>query len=482
MKLDNTSLFVTTCRIGCENIAGEELVVINPATADVIARVPKLGTKEAILAVEAARQAMPGWAGRTAAERGRLLHSLADIIEENQEDLARLLTAEQGKPLAEARGELGMSAAYVRWFAEEARRIYGDIIPSPWLNRKLLVTKEPIGVVGAITPWNFPSSMIARKLGPALAAGCTIVIKPASQTPLSGLVWARLAEMAGIPDGVVNVISGNAGEIANVFCSHPALKKITFTGSTEIGRRLNENAARHLKKVTMELGGNAPFIVFDDADLDAAVQGALASKFRNSGQTCVCTNRVLVQSGIHDRFVEAFAHAVSALKVADGTAEGADQGPLIDIAAIQKVEAHIKNAVSLGGQIQCGGRRSALGGTFFEPTVISGVTPEMDVAREETFGPLAPIFRFETEQDALRIANATEYGLAAYVYTRDLARAMRCSEQLEFGIVGVNEGIITTEVAPFGGVKESGMGREGSFYGIEDYLSVKYTCLGGLGA
>ena len=482
MKLDNAPLFVTTCRIGSEDIAGEELEVNNPSTGQVVARVPKLGAKEAIWAVEAAQQALPEWAKRTAAQRGQLLHSLANIIEKNQEDLARLLTAEQGKPLAEARGEIGMSAAYVRWFAEEARRIYGDIIPSPWLNRKLLVTKEPIGVVGAITPWNFPSSMIARKLGPALAAGCTIVIKPASQTPLSGLVWAKLAKMAGIPDGVVNVISGNAREIADIFCSHPAVKKITFTGSTEIGRRLNENAARHLKKVTMELGGNAPFIVLDDADLDAAVLGAISSKFRNAGQTCVCTNRFLVQSGIYDRFVETFAGAVRSLTVADGTTDGADQGPLIDSAAVHKVEAHIKNAVLLGGQVQCGGRRSELGGTFFEPTVISNVTSEMDVAREETFGPLAPIFCFETEQDALRIANSTEYGLAAYVYTRDLGRAMRFSEQLKFGIIGVNEGIVTTEVAPFGGVKESGMGREGSYYGIEDYLSVKYTCLGGLGA
>jgi succinate-semialdehyde dehydrogenase/glutarate-semialdehyde dehydrogenase len=481
MHLSDSSLLVTTCKIGEAFVPGSGLPVTDPATGETLAEVPKLGTAEARQAVDAAAHAMPDWAAKTAAERGKLLHALANVIDAYAEDLAQILTAEQGKPLAEARGEVGMSAGYVRWFAEEARRVYGDVIPSPWPGRKLLVTKEPIGVVGAITPWNFPSSMIARKLGPALAAGCTIVIKPASQTPLSGLVWARLAEIAGIPDGVVNVITGRAGEIADVFCEHPAVKKITFTGSTEIGRQLNESAARNLKKVTMELGGNAPFVVFDDADLEAAVQGALASKFRNSGQTCVCTNRVLVQSGIYDEFVAAFAHAVSAMKVGSGTEAGVEQGPLIDLGAVEKVEAHISNATSLGGKVVSGGTRSDLGGSFFEPTVIAHATPEMDVACEETFGPLAPVFKFESEAEALSMANATEYGLAAYVYTRDLGRAMRMSERLEYGIVGVNEGIVTTEVAPFGGVKDSGMGREGSFYGIEDYLSVKYTCLGGLG-
>lgn len=482
MDLKRPDLLITTCRIGTSDLSGTGLPVTNPATGAVIAEVPRLGGAEAEAAVEAAKAAFPGWSGRTAAERGRLLHRLATVIEENAEDLAQILTAEQGKPLAEARGEIGMSAAYVRWFAEEARRVYGDIIPSPWPHRQLLVTKEPVGVVAAITPWNFPSSMIARKLGPALAAGCTIVIKPASQTPLSGLVWARLADMAGIPAGVVSVITGNAGEIADVFCTNAAVKKITFTGSTEVGRTLNAAAARQLKKVTMELGGNAPFIVFDDANLDRAVEGAIASKFRNSGQTCVCTNRVLVQSGIHDAFVAALSAAVAQLRVGPGIEPGVEQGPLIDMAAVAKVEAHIANACALGARVETGGARAPHGGSFFLPTVISGATPEMDFARDETFGPLAPVFRFDTEAEAIVLANATDYGLAAYVYTSDLGRAMRLSRALEYGIVGVNEGIVTTEVAPFGGVKASGMGREGSHYGIEDYLTVKYTCLGGLGA
>lgn len=482
MRLKNLSLLIETNRIGATwQGSNDHITVTNPATGAFLAKVPRMGRVEADLAIEAAGEAMPAWANLAAAGRAQALFRLADAIDANLDDLAQILTAEQGKPLAEARGEIGMSAAYVRWFAEEARRVYGNIIPSPWQGRRLLVTKEPIGVVGAITPWNFPSSMIARKLAPALAAGCTIVIKPASLTPLSGLAWARLAEIAGIPDGVVNVLTGNAGEIAGAFCEHPAVRKITFTGSTEIGRRLNENAARHLKKVTMELGGNAPFIVFDDADIERAVEGALASKFRNSGQTCVCTNRFLVQAGIYDRFVEKLAGAVAALRLGHGTEPNVDQGPLIDDAAVAKITAHIQNAVELGGRIVVGGDRDPdLGGTFFRPTVIANATPQMDVAKEETFGPLAPVFKFSTEAEALRMANDTDYGLAAYFYTADLARTMRFAEGLEFGIVGVNEGIVTTEVAPFGGVKASGMGREGSFYGIEDYLSVKYTCLGGL--
>ncbi len=481
MDLKRPELLVTTCRIGTIDLPGTGLPVFNPATRAAIAEVPRLGGIEAKAAVEAAQAAFPDWSSRTAAERGRLLNRLAAVIEENAEDLAQILTEEQGKPLAEARGEIGMSAAYVRWFAEEARRVYGDIIPSPWPNRQILVTKEPIGVVAAITPWNFPSSMIARKLGPALAAGCTIVIKPASQTPLSGLLWARLADLAGIPSGVVSVITGKAEEIAEVLCTHPAVKKITFTGSTEVGRTLNAAAAGQLKKVTMELGGNAPFIVFDDANLDRAVEGAVASKFRNSGQTCVCTNRVLVQSGIHDAFVSALSAAVAQLRVGPGTEQGVEQGPLIDMAAVAKVEAHISNACALGARVETGGTRAPQGGLFFLPTVISGATSEMDVAQDETFGPLAPVFRFDTEAEAIALANATDYGLAAYVYTSDLGRAMRLSRALEYGIVGVNEGIVTTEVAPFGGVKASGVGREGSHYGIEDYLTVKYTCLGGLG-
>lgn len=482
MKLKNLSLLIETNRIGAIwRGADEQITVTNPATGDIIAKVPKMGRDGANSAIEAARKAMPDWANQTAADRAIALFRLADAIDANTEDLAQILTAEQGKPLSESRGEIAMSSAYVRWFAEEARRIYGDIIPSPWLGRRLMVTKEPIGVVGAITPWNFPSSMIARKLAPALAAGCTIVIKPASLTPLSGLAWARLAEIADIPDGVVNVVTGKAGEIADAFCQHPAVKKITFTGSTEIGRRLNENAARHLKKVTMELGGNAPFVVFDDADIESAIEGAIASKFRNSGQTCVCTNRILVQAGIYDQFVKKLGVATAALRVGTGTDTEVEQGPLIDEAAVAKITAHIKNAVELGGRIVTGGApHSNLGGTFFQPTVIANATPEMDVAKEETFGPLAPVFKFTTEAEALRMANDTDYGLAAYFYTANLARAMRFSEGLEFGIVGVNEGIVSTEVAPFGGVKASGMGREGSFYGIEDYLSVKYTCLGGL--
>ena len=375
-----------------------------------------------------------------------------------------------------------MSAAYVLWFAEEARRVYGDVIPSPWPDRRILVTKEPVGVVASITPWNFPSSMIARKLAPALAAGCTIVLKPASQTPLSGLAWGKLCEAAGIPDGVVNVVTGSAREIGAEMTSNPLVKKVTFTGSTEIGRVLLAQSARTVKKVSMELGGNAPFIVFDDADLDRAVAGAMAAKYRNSGQTCVCTNRFLVQEGIYDRFAERMAEASDALKVGNGMDDGVMQGPLIDEAAVEKVMAHLDDAVAKGARILTGGKRHALGGTFFEPTVLVEATPDMVVAREETFGPVSPLFRFADEAQAIAMANDTEFGLACYVYTRDLGRAFRMSEALEYGMVGVNEGIITTEVAPFGGVKQSGLGREGSYDGIADYLSTKYVCMGGLGA
>jgi succinate-semialdehyde dehydrogenase/glutarate-semialdehyde dehydrogenase len=461
--------------------SGKTLNVTDPATGETLGTVPDCGRAETARAIAAADAALPAWRAKTAKERGRILHKLADIIEQNAQSLGTLLTMEQGKSLSEAKGEVNFSAAYVRWFAEEAQRIYGDIIPSPWPGRRILVTKEPVGVVGAITPWNFPSSMIARKLGPALAAGCTIVIKPASQTPYSGLAWGALCEKAGIPAGVVNVVTGSASAIGGELTGNPVVRKITFTGSTLIGKLLVEQSAKSLKKVSMELGGNAPFIVFDDADVDRAIEGAMIAKYRNSGQTCVCTNRFLVQSGIHDTFVAKLVEASDALKVGNGIEAGVQQGPLIDARAVEKVEEHIKDAVGKGAKVVTGGKRHRLGGTFFEPTVLTGVRPDMMVAREETFGPLSPVFKFESENEAVNMANDTEFGLASYFYTKDLARAFRVSEALKYGMVGVNEGLITTEVAPFGGVKESGMGKEGSKYGVEDYLDVKYVCMGGLG-
>jgi succinate-semialdehyde dehydrogenase/glutarate-semialdehyde dehydrogenase len=461
--------------------SGKTFAVTNPANGETLGTAPNCGKAETARAIEAADAALPAWRAKTAKERAKILHRLADVIEQNLEPLGVLLTMEQGKSLAEAKGEANFSAAYVRWFAEEAQRVYGDVIPSPWPGRRILVTKEPVGVVGAITPWNFPSSMIARKLGPALAAGCTIVIKPASQTPYSGLAWGALAEMAGVPAGVVNVVTGSASAIGGELTSNPLVRKITFTGSTAIGKLLVEQSARTLKKVSMELGGNAPFIVFDDADLDRAIEGALIAKYRNSGQTCVCTNRFLVQAGIHDAFVRKLVEASNALKIGDGLDAGVQQGPLIDAKAVAKIEEHIADALAKGAQVVAGGKRHKLGGTFFEPTVMTGVTPDMSVAREETFGPLSPVFKFATEQEAVKMANDTEFGLASYFYTADLGRAFRVAEALKYGMVGVNEGLITTEVAPFGGVKESGMGKEGSKYGIEDYLDVKYVCVGGLG-
>jgi succinate-semialdehyde dehydrogenase / glutarate-semialdehyde dehydrogenase len=461
--------------------SGATIDVNDPATGETIGTVPRCGRTETKRAIAAAAAAQPAWAAATAASRGEILHRLAGLIRENQEELAMLLTVEQGKPLAEARGEVGMSAAYVQWFAEEARRIYGDIIPSPWAGRQILVQKQPVGVVGAITPWNFPSSMIARKLGPALAVGCAVVIKPASQTPFSGLAWGVLCEKAGLPAGIVNILTGSASEIGTELCDNPTVRKISFTGSTEVGKKLVEQGAKTMKRMSMELGGNAPFLVFDDANLDLAVEGAITAKYRNSGQTCVCTNRFYVQAGIYERFVAKLTEAVNRLKVGDGRQKDVQQGPLIDKKAVAKVEQHIADAVKKGGKVVAGGKLHALGGTFFEPTVISGATQDMAVAKEETFGPLSPVFRFEKEEEAIAYANDTEFGLACYFYTKDLARTFRVSQALRYGLVGVNAGMITTEVAPFGGVKESGMGREGSKYGVEDYLDVKYVCVAGLG-
>ncbi|HEY4145947.1 NAD-dependent succinate-semialdehyde dehydrogenase [Pinirhizobacter sp.] len=483
LSLQNPALLAQANYIGGRWIAagptGTE--VTDPSTGQVIGKVPYAGADEARAAIDAAHDAFPAWRATTASERSTLLRRLAALITENTEDLARILTSEQGKSLREARGEIGMSAAYILWFAEEGRRTYGDIIPSPWKDHRILVTKEPVGVVAAITPWNFPSSMIARKLGPALAAGCTLVIKPAPQTPLSALAWGVLCEEAGIPAGVVNIITGDAIAIGGELTGSPKVRKITFTGSTAVGKLLLAQAARTVKKVSMELGGNAPFIVFDDADLESAVQGAVASKYRNSGQTCVCTNRFLVQEGIYDAFARRLAEVVGELKVGDGFEADVDNGPLIDTAAIDKVEEHLRDASSRGARVIAGGKRHALGGTFFEPTVLLDVTPEMAVAREETFGPIAPLFRFKDEAQAIQMANSTESGLASYLYTQDLGRIFRVSSALEYGMVGINEGLITTEVAPFGGVKESGLGREGSHQGIEDYLDTKYLCIGGLG-
>lgn len=482
LNLHNPALLVQANYAGGSWVAVGETgtPVTDPSTGDIIARVPNAGAQEARAAIEAADKAFCSWRMTTASERAALLRRLAALILDNAEDLARILTAEQGKPLREARGEIGMSVAYVQWFAEEARRTYGNMVPSPWKGRQILVTREPAGVVAAITPWNFPSSMIARKLGPALAAGCTMVIKPAPHTPLSALALGVLCEEAGIPAGVVNIVTGDARVIGSEFTSHPKVRKITFTGSTAVGKLLLEQAARTVKKVSMELGGNAPFIVFDDADLESAVRGAIVAKYRNSGQTCVCANRLLVQEDIYDTFAERLAESVGKLKVGDGFAEDVDNGPLISAGAVDKVEAHLRDATSKGAKVIAGGKRHALGGTFFEPTVLIDVTSAMAVAREETFGPLAALFRFKDEAHAIRMANDTEFGLASYLYTQDLGRIFRMSSALEYGMIGVNESLITTEVAPFGGVKESGLGREGSYQGIEDYLDTKYLCIGGL--
>lgn len=461
--------------------SGATVDVINPATGLKLGSVPKAGRAETKRAIEAANATFLTYRKTSALERSKLLRKLHDAIMDNQDALAELLTLEQGKSLAEAKGEVGASAAYVLWFAEEARRTYGDVVPSPWADRRIIVTKEPTGVIAAITPWNFPSSMLARKIGPALAAGCTAVVKPASQTPFSGLAWGALCEEVGFPKGAVNVVTGSAGEIGDELCENPLVKKITFTGSTEVGKILIAKSAGTVKKVSMELGGNAPFLVFDDADLDRAVEGAMLAKYRNSGQTCVCTNRFFVQAGIYDAFVEKFVAASQKLKIGDGTEAGVQQGPLIDVKAVEKVEELVEDAKEKGAQVVTGGKRHALGGSFYEPTVIAGATPAMRFMKEEIFGPVAPVFKFETEQEAVDLANDTEFGLACYFYTADLGRAFRVMEGLRYGMVGVNEGLITTPEAPFGGVKESGLGREGGHQGIEDYLDTKYVCLGGLG-
>ncbi|NWG71595.1 MAG: NAD-dependent succinate-semialdehyde dehydrogenase [Parvularculaceae bacterium] len=478
----DSRFFREDCFVGGRWVgAAAKIEVTNPATGKTVGNVPKFGRTETRAAIEAADAAFAGWRRRPAAERAEFCRRIYEALMDHQDDLGRLLTIEMGKPLAEAKGEVAYAANFFKWFGEEARRVYGDVIPSPWADKRIIVTKEPVGVVGSITPWNFPTAMIARKAAAALATGCTIVCKPASQTPFSALAYGVVSEMVGLPDGVLNVITGSAAAIADEMCEHPRLRKITFTGSTEIGKELASKAMKHMKRVSMELGGNAPFIVFDDADLDRAVAGAVASKFRNSGQTCVCSNRILVQSSVYNAFAEKLANAAARLKVGDGLEAGVEQGPLIDEAAVRKVEEHIEDARRKGAEVIAGGKRHGRGLTFFEPTVLTGVTPDMAVAREETFGPLAPLFRFDTEEEAVAMANDTEYGLASYFYTRDLARAFRVMERLDYGIVGINEGIISTEVAPFGGVKESGMGREGSKYGLEDYLNVKYALVGGLG-
>jgi succinate-semialdehyde dehydrogenase/glutarate-semialdehyde dehydrogenase len=483
MQLKDPKLLRENCYInGVWTAAdsGGTIPVHNPATDAQIGVIPNMGTKETRRAIEAAARALPPWAARTAKERAVLLRRWFDLMLEHQADLAVLMTAEQGKPLAESKGEIAYAASFLEWFAEEGKRLYGDIIPGHQSDKRILVLRQPVGVVAAITPWNFPSAMITRKVGPALAAGCAIVCKPATQTPFSALALAELAERAGIPRGVFNVITGSAAQIGAEMTSNPLVRKVTFTGSTEIGKKLMAQCAGTMKKISMELGGNAPFIVFDDADLDAAVQGAIASKFRNTGQTCVCANRLLVQEGVYDAFAKKLAAAVSTLRVGDGLAGATDQGPLIDAKAVAKVEEHIADALAKGAKVALGGKPHALGHTFFEPTILTQVTPAMMVAREETFGPVAPLFRFKTEAEAIAMANDTEFGLAAYMYTRDLARSWRVSEALEYGIVGLNTGIISTEVAPFGGVKESGNGREGSKYGILDYTEIKYVCVGGI--
>jgi succinate-semialdehyde dehydrogenase/glutarate-semialdehyde dehydrogenase len=466
----------------CAADSGATFEVTNPATGAVLARLPDMVEGETRRAIEAAAAAWPAWAARTAKERAAILRKWFELIMANQEDLAIIMTSEQGKPLAEARGEVAYGASFIEWFAEEGKRIYGDVIPHTQPGRRIVVLKQPIGVVAAITPWNFPNAMITRKCGPALAAGCPIVIKPPAETPLSALALAVLAERAGVPKGIFNIVTtAHSARVGQEMTANTLVRKFSFTGSTEIGKLLMRQCASTVKKVSLELGGNAPFIVFDDADLDAAVAGAMLSKFRNMGQTCVCANRIFVQENVYDAFAAKLAAAAAAMKVGDGLADGVTQGPLINMEAVEKVERLVGDAVAKGATLMTGGKRHALGHTFFEPTVLSGVTAQMPIAQEEIFGPVATLFRFSTEADAIRLANDTEYGLAAYFYARDIGRVWRVAEALEYGIVGINEGIISTEVAPFGGMKESGIGREGSKYGIEDFLEVKYLAMGGIG-
>ena len=483
MKLNDSKLFRQQCYINgawTDADSGESIDVTNPATGEKLGTVPKMGAAETKRAIEAANAAWPAWRAKTAKERAQILRRWFELMMANQDDLGTLMTAEQGKPLAEAKGEVAYAASFIEWFGEEGKRAYGDTIPQHGADKRIVVIKEPVGVVAAITPWNFPAAMITRKAGPALAAGCPIVIKPATETPFSALAMAELAERAGVPKGIVNVITGTAREIGGEMTGNPIVRKLTFTGSTEVGKILMKQCADTVKKVSMELGGNAPFIVFDDADLGAAVAGAMASKYRNTGQTCVCANRIYVQAGVYDDFVARLSKAVSAMKVGDGLQGETQQGPLINMAAVEKVEEHLADATSKGAKIAIGGKRHSLGGTFFEPTIVTEVTQDMKVAKEETFGPLAPIFRFNTDEEVIQWANDTEFGLAAYFYSRDIGRVWKTAEALEYGIVGINEGIISTEVAPFGGMKESGVGREGSKYGIDDYLETKYLCMGGI--
>ncbi|HTU64693.1 MAG TPA: NAD-dependent succinate-semialdehyde dehydrogenase [Steroidobacteraceae bacterium] len=460
--------------------SGQTTDIRNPATSEVLGNVPNMVGAEARRAIEAASAALPAWSKKTAGERAKILRKWFELMLANQDDLATIMTAEQGKPLAESKGEIAYAASFIEWFAEEGKRVYGDIIPGHQPDKRLLVLRQPIGVVTAITPWNFPAAMITRKCGPALAAGCTFVVKPAPQTPFSALAMAELAQRAGIPPGVFNVVTGDAVAIGGEFTGNPLVRKLSFTGSTQVGKLLMSQCAGTVKKVALELGGNAPFLVLEDADLDAAVAGAIASKYRNTGQTCVCANRFIVHSKVYDAFAAKLAAAVQKLRVGDGLKGETDQGPLIDAKALAKVESHIADAKAKGATVITGGARHALGGTFYQPTVLTNVNPSMQLAREETFGPVAPLFRVDTDEEAVRLANDTEFGLAAYVYTRDLARSWRVSEALEYGIVGLNTGLISTEVAPFGGVKESGIGREGSKYGILEFTELKYLCIGGI--